>query len=276
MPDDHHILSLLAVLRLRALCHRKRRLRRGVEAVRVLALVREQAIPLHRRRPRRGLRVLQSGGSGEELAAEDALRVHAGRALGADGAEGAVLLVALEAVHERDALRHLHRREVGHRQVLNRPHQRAQGVAMPHDEHRAAFLEVGHDVVVPHGLAARHHLAHRLALGHGDRLPLEPLVPPVILRVVAVLLAVGRQLAVEGAPPRLELRLAVLLEQLVRRAPRQPAVRAFVQPPRLAHLHVRLVERAEQQPRGVDRALEHGRVRHVERVPRLQQRRRRG
>ena len=69
--------------------------------------------------------------------------------------------------------------------------------------------------------------------------------------VVGVVLLHGGRGHVEGAAPDLDLLLAVLGRRLRLVQPRQPAVVALVQPPRLLHLQVLLADRVQDDLQGV-------------------------
>eukprot|EP00962_Isochrysis_galbana_P020790 scaffold6106_cov102-Isochrysis_galbana.AAC.1 len=183
----------------------------------------------------------------------------------------------VKPVHEWDAGGNL---QVGHVRVvhpIDGLHDGADGVAVRHHEHALALPQVAHDLVLPHRQAPRDRVPKRLPTRDGHRREaavalLPPQVARLASRAVGVVHRVAGRRGDERAPPRSHPRMPKVPARLLVRAAGEGAVAALVEPPVLVHGDVDQRQLLEQEPGGLHRALQHRRVRHVERVAALQQR----
>ena len=140
--------------------------------------------------------------------------------------------------------------------------ERAQAVAVRHDEQALAARHGGLEHLLPHGQHAR---AGRLgALGQRQLRGREVRVAAVAADEVRVRRVVGRRRHVVGAAPERDLFLAVLERRLGLVQARERAVVALVQAPVRRDGHVHLFELLQHGPARLDGARQHGCVGRVE------------
>ena len=138
-------------------------------------------------------------------------------------------------------------------------------------QHVLALLEVPRDGL-PHGLAARDGVRKALPLGEVHGLPVAisvfpPSVSPRAGRVERVVRLECWWPRAQRAAPRLHRLGSIRILELGDRVASQRAVRTVVESRVLINRHVDQVELLEEEPRRLNRPLQHARVSHVEGVP---------